>query len=290
LVSSKINITFVETLKHTPMLFPTLNPFSTIKEACERTGVSYLGGINISSKLMKNQKISGHYTYIVYLAPASTSGFNVCSHSSPECRAGCLATSGRALLELRGGISRIQQSRIRKTIALNTNPSFYLGWLFAEISAAKAKAERDDFHFSVRLNGTSDIDYAKLYLNGKNVFETFPDVEFYDYTKDYSRFDNLPTNYNLTFSYSGWNWDNCVKVLARGYNVATVFNFHKNQPLPTHYKGYTVINGDITDLRIKEGNGIIVGLYWKKIANKTLNEAVRFSTFAIQEHDQSINQ
>lgn len=272
------------------MLFPSLAPFSTLKEARGRIGVSYLGGINISSKLMKNQKVSGHYTYIVYLAPASTSGFNVCSHSSPECRAGCLATSGRALLELRGGLDRIQQSRIRKTVALNTNPSFFLGWLFAEITAAKAKAERDNFFFSVRLNGTSDVDYAKLYLNGKNVFETFPDVTFYDYTKNPAKFDNKPDNYHLTLSYSGWNWDVCKDMLNKGNNVAMVFNFDKKSPLPDTYSGYPVINGDITDLRVDEAKGIIVGLYWKTIADKTLNSAVRFSNFAIQKSDQNINQ
>lgn len=267
------------------MLFLTPLQFRTISEARKVLGISYLGGINTSSKLMKNEKVSGHYTYIVYLSPASTSGFNVCSHSTPECRSGCLATSGRAAVEIYSGSSRIKNSRIRKTLAFKDNTAFYLSLLFAEIAAAKAKAERDNFLFSVRLNGTSDIDYAKFYLNGKNVFETFPDVEFYDYTKDYNRFDNLPSNYHLTFSYSGWNWDNCVKVLARGYNIALVFNLNNNQPLPTHYKGYTVINGDITDLRIKEGNGIIVGLYWKKIANKTLNEAVRYSQFCIQPYE-----
>ena len=272
------------------MLFPSLAPFSTLKEARGRIGVTYLGGINTSSKLMKNQKISGHYTYIVYLAPASTSGFNVCSHSSPECRAGCLATSGRAAFELRAGRTRIQQSRIRKTIALNTNPTFYLGWLFAEISAAKAKAERDDFLFSVRLNGTSDVDYAQLRLNGKTVFEAFPDVTFYDYTKNPTKFDNKPDNYHLTLSYSGWNWDVCKDMLNKGVNVAMVFNYDKHAALPATYGGYPVINGDITDLRVDEAKGIIVGLHWKTIADKTLNAAVRFSTFAVQPHDENINQ
>ena len=187
-------------------------------------------------------------------------------------------------------MNRIQESRIRKTIALNTNPSFFLGMLFAEITAAKAKAERDNFLFSVRLNGTSDIDYSKLYLNGKNVFETFPDVTFYDYTKNPAKFINKPDNYHLTLSYSGWNWDVCKDMLNKWVNVAMVFNFGKNTPLPDTYAGYPVINGDITDLRVDEAKGIIVGLRWKTIADKTLNSALRFSKFAIQESDQNINQ
>jgi hypothetical protein len=79
-------------------------------------------------------------------------------------------------------------------------------------------------------------------------------------------------------------------MLNKGVNVAMVFNFDKNTPLPDTYAGYPVINGDITDLRVDEAKGIIVGLRWKTIANKTLNSAVRFSNFAIQKTDQNINQ
>ena len=61
-----------------------------------------------------------------------------------------------------------------------------------------------------------------------------------------------------------------------------IFNYHKNAKLPKKYKGYKVINGDITDLRIDEGKGIICGLYWKNIADKRLNNTVRQSIFCIQ--------
>ena len=264
------------------MIFPPYKPFATIAEARRLIGVSYLGGINTSSKLMKNQKISGHYTYIVYLAPAATSGFNVCTHSTPECRSGCLATSGRALMELRCGGNRIQTSRMRKTVLLKTNPDYYLAWLITEITAAKAKALKDGYAFSVRLNGTSDVDYTQLLLNGKNVFELFPDVTFYDYTKNPHRFANKPANYHLTFSYTGRNWKHCEKLLKQGHNVAMIFNVEKGVALPDVYHGHPVIDGDITDLRVDEAVGIIVGLRWKNIADKKLNETVKRSIFVIQ--------
>lgn len=271
------------------MLLPTLAGFTTIAEARRRTGVSYLGGINTSSKLQKNLKISGHYTYIVYLAPANTSGYNVCSHSTPECRNGCLATSGRAMMEIRRGANRIQQSRVKKTIALQANPKFFLGWLIAEIAAAKAKAERDNHLFSVRLNGTSDVDYTKITLKGKNVFEHFPDVTFYDYTKNPNRLYNKPDNYHLTLSYTGRNWQHCIKALNAGFNVAMIFNQPKDMPLPRKFAGYPVLNGDITDLRVDEAKGAIIGLYWKNIADQKMNDIVKSSIFAVQPNDERIN-
>lgn len=272
------------------MLLPLLSAkFTTIAEARRLLGVAYLGGINTSSKLQKNLKISGHYTYIVYLAPANTSGYNVCSHSTPECRSGCLATSGRALIELRYGGNRIQQSRVKKTITLKTNPTFFVEWLAAEIATAKAKAAKDGYLFSVRLNGTSDVDYTKIRVSGKNIFEMFPDVTFYDYSKNFRRFNNLPSNYLLTYSYTGRNWNHCEDLLKQGYNVAMIFNVDKKQPLPDTYKDYTVINGDITDLRVAEGHGIIVGLYWKNIADQKMNDIVKKSIFVIQPNDVNIN-
>ena len=78
--------------------------FTTISKAKKETGLSYLGKINISAKLAKNGKVNHQYTYGIYLAPANTSGYNVCSHSTPECRLGCLATSGRAGMEIVAGI------------------------------------------------------------------------------------------------------------------------------------------------------------------------------------------
>ena len=268
------------------MLFPALaQKFTTIAEARRLMGVAYFGGINTSSKLMKNQKISGHYTYIIYLAPANTSGHNVCPFSTPECRNGCLATSGRAAMEIISGGSRIQQSRVKKTNMLCTNPAFTIALISAEIDRAKAKAARDGFAFSVRLNGTSDVDYTKIKIDGKNIFELHPDVTFYDYSKNRFKFNNLPSNYHLTYSYTGRNWKYCEDLLSKGFNVAMVFNYPKKQPLPTQYKGYTVINGDITDLRIDEGKGIIVGLYWKNIADKQLNNTVKKSIFCIQPYE-----
>lgn len=257
--------------------------FSTVGNAKKQTGFSYLGGINTSAKLQKNLKVSNNLTYILYLAPAMESGYNVCPNSTPECRLGCLATSGRAGMEILANNSdRIKMSRINKTKLFYENNLFFMAWLIADIKAKQAKAKKEGYDFSVRLNGTSDIDWQNETFNGKNVFEHFPEVSFYDYTKNPAKFVNKPANYHLTFSYSGRNTETCIKLLEKGFNVAVVFNIKKESELPETFLGYKVLNGDLTDFRPNDGKGVIIGLKWKKIANKANNDAIKNSVFVVQ--------
>ena len=75
------------------------------------------------------------------------------------------------------------------------------------------------------------------------------------------------TNYHLTFSYSGQNMSECLLSLADGYNVAMVFN----NVLPVEFMGYKVVNADNSDLRYLDESGVICGLKYKKVRNKTAN-------------------
>jgi len=255
--------------------------FTTISQAKKQTKLSYLGTINSSAKIMKNQKYSQQYTYAIYLAPANTSGYNVCSHSTKECRLGCLATSGRQAIEIFSGIDKIKNARIKKTKLFHEHQEYFMQWLIAEINAGICKAEKDNFFFSVRLNATSDIDWQHIYYGGKNIFEIFPDVNFYDYTKNHNKFDNKPINYHLTYSYTGRNWKQCKVLLEKGFNIAMVFNAKKESELPLEYKGFKVSNGDLTDYRIDDAKGIIIGLKWKRIANREAEKEILNSCFVV---------
>lgn len=269
------------THKRKAMDFKNLT-FKTCLDAYKKTGIFKLGGVSISSKLAKNQKVNGQMTYVVYMSPANQSGYNVCPTSTPECRLGCLSTSGRAAMDINCGANIIVNSRIKKTRLFFENNSFYMNWLFAEIKNARVQAIKKGYEFSVRLNGTSDIDWNEYKLNNLTVFETFPDVQFYDYTKNPTKLDNLAANYHLTFSYSGHNVSTCKKVLSKGYNVAVVFNVQKNKPLPETFLGYKVIDGDLTDYRPADEKNVIVGLRWKRIANKADNDQIKNSVFVVQ--------
>ncbi len=259
--------------------------FTTIANAKKQTGLSYLGGVNLSAKMVKNMKYSGTLTYSLYLAPASTSGYNVCSHSTPECRVGCLATSGRAAIEIFLHLSTIANARINKTRLFFEHQDFFMQWLIADIKTNQAKALKLGYKFSVRLNTTSDIDWVNIRFNGQNVFEIFPDVSFYDYTKNFNKFVNKPKNYHLTLSYTGRNWDKCIEVLNKGFNVAMVFNVKKETELPVKFEGFDVTNGDLTDNRIDDANGVIIGLKWKRIADRQAEKQILNSCFVVQPTD-----
>lgn len=256
--------------------------FTTISQAKKDTGLSYIGGVNLSAKMLHSKKESHQYTYIIYLAPAKTSGYQVCPNATKECKMGCLATSGHAGMELVAGTDRIKNARIKKTKLFFEHNEFFMEWVITEIKKAKLKAEKDGYFFSVRLNGTSDIDWNKATFKGYTLFEIFPETNFYDYTKNAKKFIDKPINYHLTYSYTGRNWDKCKVLLEQGNNVAMVFNVRNEKFLPAMYKGYKVINGDLTDYRIDDAKGIIIGLKWKRIGNKEAERNVLNSCFVIK--------
>jgi hypothetical protein len=246
--------------------------FSTIGNAKKQTGLSYLGSVASSSKIAKGLKYN-EATYILYLAPADMSGYNVCPMASDECKEACLSESGHNRIDVKK--NNINKARIKKTKLFFEQRDFFMGWLVTEIEKAKYQSESNGMRFSVRINGTSDISLESFKLNGKNILELFNDVTFYDYTKVVKRFNMLSKypNYDLTYSFSGHNMLHCLDLLSKGNGrVAMVF---EGKVLPTSFMGYKVIDGDEYDMRYLDEQGIIVGLKFKKVRNKidTANNA-----------------
>lgn len=193
-------------------------------------------------------------TLVLHLAPHKLVGIgNVCPAATRGCIASCLNTAGR------GRFEGTQTARIKRTLMYYQQRTIFLAQLAAEIHEAREKNGR----IAVRLNGTSDIDFSGLKLNGQNLFEMFQDVTFYDYTKVYKRFlQPIPKNYHLTFSYSaepdyykGKANEIAANVLSLGYPVAVVFR----NSLPETFLGYPVVDGDKTDERFLNG-AVIIGL------------------------------
>jgi hypothetical protein len=215
-----------------------------------------------NAKTIKGEKL-GYMTYILYMSPfnLNSKGINVCSHASKGCADSCLVGSGFG-----GMYTSVMQGRVNKTEYFLTSRIEFMFQLKTEIEKAIAK-NKDKAIVTFRLNGTSDLPFEKykVFENGtKNIFELFPDVQFYDYTKNYLRFDKvLPSNYHLTFSRSETNEEKSLEILKRGYNVAMVFD-----KLPKTYMGYEVINADNDDLRFLDKQGVICGLKYKKMTGK----------------------
>jgi|ERR1035437_4024154 hypothetical protein len=256
--------------------------FTTIADAKKQTKLSYLGGVATSSKISHSKTYSHQHTYAIYLSPSDTSGYNVCSHATKECKMGCLNTSGRAGIEKFSGKTKIHDCRVKKTRLFIEEQEFFMNWLVAEIKLYQARAERKGFYFSVRLNATSDIDWTNVFVDNLNIFEIFPEISFYDYTKNFNKFEYKPSNYHLTYSFTGRNWSMCEILLSQGFNIAMVFNVKDETLLPSMYNGFKVINGDLTDYRVSDAKGIIVGLKWKRIANRANEVKILNSCFVIQ--------
>lgn len=231
---------------------------------------SYLGATKHSAK-MNYSFNAGVETYCIYLAPADMSGFNVCPNSK-FCKESCLNGAGHNkadILAHGAELSKINLSRVKKTKLFFEDRELFMRLMVAEIMSAKKRAEKNGRQFAIRINGTSDLSPEMFVLNGKNILEIFPDVQFYDYTKVPTRFPLMEKykNYDLTFSYNGYNWNTCEKFLKMGGKVAVVFD----GPLPTKFHGYDVIDANGYDMRYLDPASTIMGLHYHATANDYVN-------------------
>lgn len=211
----------------------------------------------------------GYLTGVLYLAPHTISGYQVCPKASEGCKLGCLYTAGRGIY------SKTQQSRIGKTKFFHENREAFIALLVENIEALIRKAGRMGLTPVVRLNGTSDLPWEKFAcirdgVKYASLMEAFPDLQFYDYTKILGRTKALSLpNYSLTFSLAEDNDKRARKALAEGYNVAAVLRLKRKDAKPATWSGFPVVNGDETDLRFLDPNGgHIIALFPKgKAAN-----------------------
>lgn len=207
------------------------------------------------AKTVKGEK-EGVLTGILYLLPDD----KLCPMAANAgCREGCLVSAGR------GAFNSVKQGRKRKTDLFYADPVVFVDYLAHDIRLAIKRAERAGMSLAIRLNGTSDIPWENYKgSNGLSLMDTFPDVQFYDYTKLPTR--KVPANYHLTVSYSGADEKYARKVNRSKHNVAVVFRDASN--IPAFYMNRRVIIGDNTDLRFTDEHGVIVALYAKGAAKR----------------------
>jgi len=234
-------------------------------------------------KILKGLK-SGYNTYILHLAPADLSGYNTCPKATAGCKSACLNTAGRGGMFKKGETTKaIQKARIRKTKMFYEQRQDFMLALKKDIELAIKQSKRLGLIPVIRLNGTSDLSWEKYdMIPGQNVFECFPDIQFYDYTKILGRKVKGIANYNLTFSAADGNDADVYRAIAEGYNIATVFGLKKTEPMPETYMGRPVFNGDDSDLRFLDPKGVVVGLYAKGKAKKDTSGFVKYPTFMLK--------
>ena len=227
----------------------------------------------------------GYNTYILHLAPSTLSGKNTCPKATPGCIAACLNTAGRGGMFKKGeNTNVIQQARIRKTNLFYSDRDAFFTGLIADIKLAIKQSARLGLTPVFRLNGTSDIAFEKYTVldTGKTIFELFPEVQFYDYTKILGRKFQHISNYTLTFSAADGNDADVAEAVKQGYNIAVVFGIKKGSPMPEQYLGLPVVNGDESDLRFLDAKGVVVGLYAKGPAKKDTTGFTKYPTILLK--------
>ena len=216
-----------------------------------------------NAKIVKGEAL-GYMTKGIHLAPANLSGYETCKWRSKGCTMACLNTAGR------GQMNSVQDSRIAKTKLFFEQRFDFLAKLSKEITSTIKSASKKGLQAVFRPNLTSDLEWESIINeDGVTIFEKHSSTQFYDYTKSFQRMakflnGELPSNYHLTFSHSEHNQKLVEMVLEMGGNVAVVFR----DRLPKTWKGFEVINGDESDLRFLDKQGVIVGLIEKGLAKK----------------------
>lgn len=222
---------------------------------------------NLLSKGSTNSKTAKNSleTFILYLAPErqNSKGVNLCPKASKGCAAACLYTAGR------GKFSNVKASRINKSEYYINDKITFINQLSKEIVKIAAKAIKQNKKIAIRLNGTSDQDFISIIKKYNNLDllnnEQFKNLVFYDYTAILGKIKKyINTSYSLTLSRKEDNEKEILEALKLGGNVAAVFR----DELPTTYKGFTVIDGDQSDLMMLYNRNVILGLKAKGDAKK----------------------
>ena len=261
--------------------------------------ISYRTLLSVNPKTEKSKV----QTYILHLAPADTSGVNVCAGAG-NCAKICLHFAGNPVY-----MTAKQAARIRRTLAYVSDPKRFMRLIICAILDKLNKHKGEELAF--RLNGTSDIIWENvdfhitpadatfyrikfgriLPIGKRNIFEVFnfmrqntgENVTFYDYTKvrhNWAECKRL--NYHLTFSYDGANnipnLKLCRDALTNGVNIAAAFNLKKKQELPPYINAAAIYgenpafsgrilyvqDGDLSDYRPGDtSGGSIIGLRFK---------------------------
>jgi len=211
-----------------------------------------------STKINKSNTIQDEYfSRILYLAPDDLADGKrtVCPYAKvAKCSGPCLNTSGM------GKFSNVQQARIRKTLMFLNETEKFFDLLIKDIDKFVKECDKLGKKPALRLNGTSDIQWETIEVEDfKNIFEMYPNIQFYDYTKIPTRKVSHIANYHLTWSYSQAN-DKYASLFEKvPYNKAVVFF----DALPSMFKGLKVIDGDKHDMRFLDKTNSVVGLLAK---------------------------
>lgn len=221
-----------------------------------------------SAKTIKGEKI-GFLTAICYLVP----DVKLCPFAqSAGCFEPCLKSAGR------GAFNSVQKARAEKTAFFYENQRAFMLSMAADVWSHMRRAKRLKLIPLVRPNGTSDIPFENITIDGLTIFQIFADCQFYDYTKHPSRnlTDKTAGNYDLTFSFSAITPKPIsIKGLTNPHNKRAAVVFQRQSDIPRTFRGWSVVDGDDTDVRHIDPEQVVVALYAKGKGKKDIGGFVQ---------------
>lgn len=202
----------------------------------------------------------------------------LCFGSNEACQRTCLVYAGHNVLDYN------QQVKVARTEALINEPIAFIRMIDDAVRKHGVASKKTHVKPYIRLNVFQDVPWELLC---PELFTEHSSMNFYDYTKVVGR--NPPSNYDLTFSYSGSNHQKVDYELSRGRRVAVVFllpgglKTRRVSPLPTSWMGYQVVDGDVSDLRPLDPAPCVVGLRYKNAQGKGEDPRdVELKTFIVE--------
>lgn len=261
-------------------------------------------GLSAGPNLIPHRKALEESLLVDQLKRRGLKGLGLCAGSSKQCRETCLVYAGRNVLADKQSAAKLSRTEalvlepvawlrmfhaaIEFHIDWCTDPSIRrrseIGVVFGRRTVASGDRKKleswDDFVRRVgdktinqqlvpyvRPNVLSDIPWE---LFCPDIFDLFPDMDFYDYTKVPGRQELL--NYDLTFSLSGdpTNEKWAMRELSRSMRLAVVFWIDKKRNpdlklTDLTFWGRPVLDGDKHDFRPLDPPGSVIGLTYKPV-------------------------
>lgn len=277
------------------------NELFTVSQAKKKLGVGTQNLLGSNTKMSKGKGKCFLTSGLSLEAYSLATLANLCPFATKGCTAACLRVSGHAEIAkwqaTKGGkLNYVKDCRIRRLLLLINNQELFADVFERAIESWDKKAKKPfekckKHKLCVRMNVLSDISWEEMVFpfesGSMRIFERYPKIQFYDYTKDPNRMirflnhksgiggGDWPDNYYLTFSWSETNAETAFNILGMGGNVAIAFDInHKFQPdwpLPEMWCNVPVIDADAHDMRFldwEEGQrGVFCGLSFKGMEN-----------------------
>lgn len=230
-----------------------------------------LGGSHKTELSNANKDTHTFYTVSLNLAPADmvqrivllghkVINFTACGIAK---RAGC----AKPCIGEHSGMNVVpanQRSKIIKTLVYIYFRSIFDAKLRAELDTYVAYCTLEGYIPTVRLNCYSD-------LNWTTIIALYPEIQFYDYSKQYIRAINLQNthkNYYVTLSYyhnfktGKNNLVDCIEYLRLGGTVSFIYIGDMPTELD-NMMGFKIVDGDKDDLIFTRPAGTLQALKFK---------------------------